>query len=130
MGKEHLIPFKKGQSGNPKGRPPKLIKHINKELEKKGYKPAQNVDILGAYMMVIQLPMEEIKDIANGTSTKDHPFLYRLVAKELLGKRGAEMLEKILDRALGKAKTTTDITSGGEKIQIPISSWTNGKTNK
>lgn len=130
MGKEHLIPFVKGKSGNPKGRPPKLIKHINKELEGKGYKQAQNVDILGAYMMLIQLPIAEIKLIASGTDKKDHPFLYKLVAKELMGKRGADMLEKLLDRALGKAKTTTDITSGGEKIAIPISTWANGKTDK
>ncbi len=129
---ENLKSWKKGQSGNPKGRPPKLINSINKDLSGKGYSPANNQDVVDAYLTLIQLPLKEVKDIASGTVKKDLPFLYKLVAKELLGKKGSDMLERLLDRALGKAKTTTDITSGGDKIQIPISSWVEDgdKTNK
>ena len=38
-------------------------------------------------------------------------MLYKLCAKELLGKRGAEMLEKLLDRGIGKATQTIDMNA-------------------
>jgi len=117
MSKEDLIPFKKGQSGNPKGRPPKLVSHITRELNKEGYKAVSKSNILDAYLTLIQLPYEEIKAIANPKDKTKYPFFYKLVAKELIGKKGSEMLEKLLDRALGKATQNTDITTKGDKLQ-------------
>jgi hypothetical protein len=89
---ENLQPFKKGQSGNPKGRPKKLPE-IDKLL----------ADVLG-----------EEKD---GVTAAD-AILRKLRAMAAAGNiRAAEIL---LDRAYGKAKQSVDLTSDGEKIFAPV----------
>lgn len=112
-----LVPFQPGQSGNMKGRPPKLVHHINEELKAEGYEPVKNAQVLDAFQTLINLPISKIAAIANKEiSYKDesgkivylqqgdnYPLLYRLAAKELLGTRGGEYLEKLLDRSFGKA---------------------------
>ena len=84
--------FKKGQSGNPKGRPPKLPA-LDKLLD----------TVLG-----------EEKD----GLTAAEAILKALRAKAAKGDvRAAEVL---LDRAYGKAKQSIDHTTKGEKITPPI----------
>lgn len=101
---ENLIPhqMKPGQTLNPNGRPRKLVSHVNAELKAKGIEPISASQVKDCFMMLINLDIEEVKQIAQADS--NYPFLYKLCAKELLGKRGADMLEKVLDRAIGKAK--------------------------
>lgn len=85
---EKRTPFKKGVSGNPKGRPKKLP-----DLE------ILLADVLG-----------ETKD----GKTAAQAILMALRSKATKGDvRAAEVL---LDRAWGKAKNHVDITSLGEKI--------------
>ena len=84
----NLQPFKKGQSGNPNGRPKKLPE-IDKLL----------ADVLG-----------EEKD---GMTAAD-AILRKLRAMAASGNiRAAEIL---LDRAYGKAKQITDVTTNGKEI--------------
>lgn len=112
------ILFKPGVSGNPKGQPLKLVSYVNRELATEGYKPVTNREVINAFQTLINLPLEKIAAIANGSG---YPILYRLVAKELHGKRGADYLEKLLDRAYGKAKQAMELTGAdGEAIQINI----------
>ena len=87
---------------NRKGRPPKLISHINKELEAEGFTAAKVDEITTAYLTLINLPISRITEIAN-IKNDEYPILYKLVAKEIIGKRGADMLEKLLDRGIGRA---------------------------
>ena len=110
--------FKKGQSGNLKGRPPQLVAKITKELQSLGYKPATKAHIVDAYLTLIQLPYEKIVSIAERKGeAKEYAFLYAKVAESLISEGGAEALEKILDRAIGKATQNTDITTKGDKIE-------------
>ena len=89
---ENLQPFKKGQSGNPKGRPKKLPE-IDKLL----------ADVLG-----------EEKDGV----TAAEAILKKLRAMAASGNlRAAEIL---LDRGYGKAKQQVDMTSGGKSFTAPI----------
>lgn len=112
------ILFKKGQSGNPKGPPFKLVGQINKALLTEGYKPVSNLEVMNAFKILINLPLDKIAAIANGPG---YPILYRLVAKELHGKRGADYLEKILDRAYGKAKQQMELAGpGGEALNFTV----------
>jgi hypothetical protein len=91
---ENLKPFKKGESGNPNGRPKKLPQ-LNELL----------AEILG-----------EDKD----GITAAEAILKALRAKAAKGDiRAAEVL---LDRAYGKPKQTTELTgSNGDPVQIIIS---------
>jgi hypothetical protein len=84
--------FKKGKSGNPKGRPPKLPK----------------LDELLATVM---------GEERNGMTAAE-AVLKSMLAKATKGDvRAAELL---LDRTFGKLRTDVDVTSGGEKIAPPI----------
>jgi hypothetical protein len=92
---KNLKPFKKGESGNPNGRP-KKIPNLDELL----------ADVLG----------EEKDGIAAAKA-----ILMALRAKATKGDvRAAEVL---LDRAYGKAKQSVDHTTGGDKLHIPVSKW-------
>lgn len=85
---QNLKPYKKGQSGNPKGRP-KKIPELDKLL----------AEVLG-----------EKKDGIEAAQA----ILMALRAKATKGDvRAAEVL---LDRAYGKPKQQTDITTNGESL--------------
>ncbi len=108
-------PFKKGQSGNPKGRPPKLVSFLNKELQKEGFEPVSNAHVIDAYRTLLNLPLSKIVNIAS-KETDEYPMLYKLVAKELTGKRGAEMLGKLLDRAYGRPSQSIELRGSRQII--------------
>lgn len=106
--------FEKGDVGNPYGRPPKLVTHVNKQLRERGIDPVTKTQVQDCYMLLMNLTMMEIQHIAEPDS--DYPFLYKLVAKELIGKRGAEMLERMLDRGIGKPTQHLDHTTNDKPI--------------
>lgn len=84
--------FKKGQTGNPKGRPPKLPK----------------LDELLASVM---------SEERNGLTAAE-AVLRALIVKATKGDvRAAELL---LDRTFGKQRQNVDITSAGQPITPPI----------
>lgn len=109
---------KRPQNINKKGRPKKLISYVNTSLSKEGYKPATDTEIKEAFLIMINLPFSKIKEIADVKNDDGFPMLYKLVAKELMGRRGQEMLEKSLDRGIGRAQQHVDHTTGGDKISI------------
>jgi hypothetical protein len=119
---------KRPENINRKGRPRKLISFVNTNLKKEGYKTASLDEVKEAYLTIINLPLSKIMDIAR-KENDEYPLLYKLIAKELTGKRGAEMLEKVLDRALGKAIQSIDHTTQGKSISLIFES-ANGSKNK
>jgi hypothetical protein len=111
---------KNPQNINRKGRPPKLIKQVNNELIKKGYKVPSRDEITEAMLLILQMQLVEVKELADEKTKSDYPFFYKLIAKEIIGRNGGTALEKLLDRAFGKATQQLDHTSGGDKIQPQI----------
>jgi hypothetical protein len=106
--KENLKPWKPGQSGNENGRPPLLIRHINEKLKGQGYERVTPSQIAEAYELLFNLSEEEIKKYLTDSKA---PMLMRVVAKAMLSTKGVEMLERMLDRAHGKAKQTIDMNA-------------------
>ncbi len=51
---------------------------------------------------------------------EDQPAMIRIVGKAILSGKGFDVIEKVLDRGIGKADNKVDVTSGGENINIPI----------
>lgn len=99
--------FKKGQSGNPAGQPPKQLTLILKELKSKGYEEVKPVNVKEAYQLLLGLPMSEIIDIA---SDESKPIILQIVARELIGKNANFMLSEMLDRSQGKSTQKQEIT--------------------
>jgi len=87
-------PWKKGQSGNPNGRP--KLPDIREALAK------------------------VLADEVNGATTLER-MLKALRTKAISG--DVRAAEALLDRAFGKAAQTVDVTSGGEKIVTPPIVW-------
>ena len=85
---QNLKPFKKGQSGNPNGRP--KLPDIKEALE-----------LL-------------LSDVESG-KTKLEMVINALYKRAIKG--DVRAIQELLDRMYGKAQQKTDITTGGEKIK-------------
>jgi len=96
----NLKPWKKGQSGNPKGRP--KLPDIREALAKVLAEEKDGVTALEATLAALR-------------------------AKATKG--DVRAAEALLDRAFGKAKQSVDVTSDGERIAPPIA-WLDAKPAK
>jgi hypothetical protein len=86
------VRFKKGQSGNPKGRPPDLP--LINDMVAKVLSQEKN-GITG---------LEAIVNALTNTAAKGD----------------VRAAQELMDRYYGKPKQTMDVTSGGEKIIMPV----------
>ena len=114
-----MPPWKKGQSGNPKGRKPLSIKQTIRDLKDEGYKMPTQDDIAKMYKYMLTLDEPKIKQIVGD---KTQPMLNRIVGRNILSGKGFDIMERMIDRAIGKVGQKLDITTQGEKIkQEPLS---------
>ena len=107
-GIENLIPFKKGQSGNPKGRPRLLVSSVIKAMEAKGVEKVSHLEVKDTFLRLINLEVGEVEQMVKDAK---QPALIRIVGKEMLGGKGFDIIEKMLDRALGKAEETVTMNT-------------------
>lgn len=100
-----------GQNGG--GRPKNLVSGVTDDLQKEGYKPVTSTEVQMVYKVLLQLPESRLKAIvADGLQ----PMLLRIVAKSMLGGKGFEVIEKMLDRSHGRAANVLSLqrNEGGE----------------
>ena len=115
-GKDNVNGFQKNpQNINRNGRPRKMIADVIAELEKQGIKAATKPDIQDIYMRLINIEIPELEQIVKDTM---QPVLVRIVGKNILSGKGFDIIEKMLDRSIGKAEQKTDITTGGVALNI------------
>ena len=115
-GKDNVNGFQKNpQNINRNGRPRKMIADVIAELEKQGIKAATKPDIQDIYMRLINIEIPELEQIVKDTA---QPVLVRIVGKNILSGKGFDIIEKMLDRSIGKAEQKTDITTGGVALNI------------
>jgi len=100
MGKKDIVKyqFKKGNKKG-KGRPKKLLTKILETLKEDGELVTRQL-VQQTYQVLLSLSEDQLKTIAND---KKQPMINRIVSKEMLGKNGFETIEKMLDRANGRA---------------------------
>ena len=102
MSKEHLIPFVKGQSGNPNGRPRKYVT----QLKAQGYRLSEINDTIQAMMSMNSEELKSVYDNDNAT------ILEKTIANAMnksLVKGSLYSLETLLTRVYGKPKEQAEI---------------------
>lgn len=103
MSKEDLIPFKKGQSGNPHGRPKKIIT----KLKDIGY---SKDDINQTYMNMCGMTRQELEAI-DKDKTGQYTIAEQIIAGALVkahDKNSLFNIETLVTRVHGKPKETVD----------------------
>ena len=96
---DNLKPYKKGESGNPNGRPKKLVTQILDSLKEEGELVTKQM-VQQTYQVLMSLTQEQLTNIAKDVK---QPMINRIVSKEMLSKKGFDIIERMLDRANGKA---------------------------
>lgn len=104
---EHQI--KPGEVRNPDGRPKKFVHTVLDDLKKEGYEGIKKTQVEDVYKNMISLSEDKLKEIG---LDKEMPMIFRIVAKAILTERGFEVVERMLDRAHGKAKDTVTVEGG------------------
>lgn len=82
------------------GRKPKLVSDVIKQLKDEGYEPVTASQIADAYQLMINLDESQMQ---KKLLDKDCPVLFRIVIKSMLTGKGFEIVERMIDRAHGKA---------------------------
>lgn len=108
-----MKPFEKGRSGNPKGRPLKIVSRLVTDLKEEGYQGVQRRDVIDAFEMLLGLPEWKIREVVEDDT---QPMLLRIAGKELLGRKAFEVVKDILDRAHGRPSQAVDVTSKGDPV--------------
>ncbi len=117
MSKEHLIPFKPGQSGNPNGRPRKYVRL----LKEQGYKLSEINDTIQAMM---SMDLEELKTVWDNPKATILEKTIAAAMRKSLEKGSLYSLETLLTRVYGKPKEQMDIQTDN-RIEIV---FVDGKT--
>jgi hypothetical protein len=101
------------QNINKNGRPRKLISHVIVEMEKNGIHETNTEQIKSVYLRLMNLTINEIQE---KVEDDDEPALTRIVGKEILSGKGYDVIERMIDRAIGKPTQQTDVTTKGESV--------------
>jgi len=104
--------YKKGESGNPKGRPKKTFTALFTEYN--GTELLTSADLNTLVRLVLSLDMVELRKLA---ADEKQSIAARALARKAIesGKEGMRTLDALLDRAFGKVKEPVLQIAGTDK---------------
>ena len=110
MAKEDLIPYVKGQSGNPAGRPKKYVSL----LRDAGYKLSEINDTI---QVMMAMDLDELKSVFDNPKATILEKTIANAMRKSLQKGSLYSLETLLTRVYGKPKEQMDINTDN-KVEI------------
>lgn len=84
----------------------KSIASVNLDLEANGYKAANKQDIIDCYLRLINI---DLKELGKMVTEDTQPAMVRIVGKAILSGKGFDVIEKLLDRGIGKAESKINL---------------------
>ena len=121
---ENLKKWKKGQSGNPNGRPRKSFASINAELKAKGIDKLSKSDLLDAYALIFNSTEDDLVNIAKDKNT---PYALKIIIMELNDKRTrAKAMQDYRDYTFGRATENIEVNKNVKIFELPA----NGRESK
>ena len=110
----NLKPFKKGQSGNPKGAPKKRYSEHISDIKAKGYQPPTRSEYFEMVGLLLAMDEGDLKDFA---ADKTRPYWVRLIVIDMNTKNTrVKMMSDYRDWLFGRAEQKHDVTSNGESL--------------
>jgi hypothetical protein len=116
----HLPKFKKGQSGNPKGRPPDMLGKKMRQLTAEEFAEIANLIIKGS--------IEELRAIAKDDSQSALRVMIAAVAVKTIQKGDMNALDTLLNRLVGKVKEHVEHTNSD--VQVILTMPDNGRRDQ
>ena len=106
------------EKGDPRpataGKPPKVLSGLIAQLKKEGYEAVKPAMVIEAYEFLLSLNQDKIVDTVND---KTQPMIVRIVGKSMLdNKFGFDIIDRMLDRAHGRAQQTVNLNESTESI--------------
>lgn len=102
---KNLKPFKKGQSGNLKGRPPDALNRVMKKLTKE--------ELEDVATFIIKGDCEELEKVLNDKKTSVIKSMFASCVNKVIKTGDMDAMEKVLNRLIGKVKDQIDVTGNG-----------------
>ena len=126
MGKERsqphggkITPFEKGETGNPNGRPKKLVSSLIAQLKEEGYEGVTNGQISDVISLLLNLEKDRVKQLAEDAK---QPIYVQRISRRLVtatDKEIGDFIDRQLDRAHGKPKQVNEHTGKDGEALIP-----------
>jgi len=105
--------FEPGESGNPYGRPTKMVSQVLKDLKEAGAEAVSPGQVSDVITVLLNLPVEMVRKIAED---KKLPILIQRTARRFAGSSDKDwdwILSNNLDRAHGKALQRKEVEHSG-----------------
>lgn len=97
------------------GRKKHLVAESLSILEAEGYKPISSEEVKKVYTFLIALDQEKLAEIGKDA---EMPMIFRILAKSIFGNKGFDILERMIDRAYGKAINKHEVSG---KVETDLS---------
>jgi len=104
---EEIGQWKKGESGNPAGRPKKTYTQHIADIKDKGYALPTTEEYKDMMLMLLSMTEEDLKQFA---TEKERPYWVRLIIIDLNNKQSRQkLMSDHRDWLFGKAKQSLDV---------------------